>query len=119
MSSTASGLPRTDVTAPAYVDDGESLLDVDIDDLPDHPWRKAGTVLSDYFNYGFDEATWKVYCARQKSGREEREKERELPFSVRIDSPLVHRGPYVSYRSLRRCRYKRPTRSCRSSSATP
>nr|XP_046196836.1 pre-mRNA 3'-end-processing factor FIP1-like [Oncorhynchus gorbuscha] len=30
------------------------------------PWRKPGADLSDYFNYGFNEDTWKGYCDKQK-----------------------------------------------------
>ncbi|KAI9596553.1 Fip1 motif-domain-containing protein, partial [Syncephalis fuscata] len=37
----------------------------------DRPWRKPGADLTDYFNYGFDESTWRMYCARQKQIREE------------------------------------------------
>ncbi|CAI4213123.1 unnamed protein product [Parascedosporium putredinis] len=42
-------------------------------DLPenDKPWRKPGTDLSDYFNYGFDEFTWALYASKQESVRAE------------------------------------------------
>lgn len=42
-------------------------------DLPDNekPWRKPGTDISDYFNYGFDEFTWALYAAKQESVRGE------------------------------------------------
>jgi pre-mRNA 3'-end-processing factor FIP1 len=42
-------------------------------DLPenDKPWRKPGTDISDYFNYGFDEFTWALYAAKQESVRGE------------------------------------------------
>lgn len=42
-------------------------------DLPenDKPWRKPGTDLSDYFNYGFDEFTWAMYAAKQENVRGE------------------------------------------------
>ncbi|KYK61966.1 Pre-mRNA polyadenylation factor Fip1 [Drechmeria coniospora] len=42
-------------------------------DLPDNdkPWRKPGTDISDYFNYGFDEFTWALYAAKQESTRGE------------------------------------------------
>lgn len=33
--------------------------------LEEKPWRRPGTDLSDYFNYGFDEFTWMAYCNRQ------------------------------------------------------
>ena len=42
-------------------------------DLTDHdkPWRRPGTDISDYFNYGFDEFTWALYAAKQESLRGE------------------------------------------------
>lgn len=48
------------------------LTDVDFDaDLAEHtkPWRLPGTDQSEYFNYGFDEFTWAMYCLRQKDMR--------------------------------------------------
>ncbi|XP_041862734.1 pre-mRNA 3'-end-processing factor FIP1 isoform X2 [Melanotaenia boesemani] len=29
------------------------------------PWMRPGAKISDYFNYGFDEATWSAYCKKQ------------------------------------------------------
>ena len=45
----------------------------DATDLPDSdkPWRKPGTDLSDYFNYGFDEFTWALYAQKQEALRAE------------------------------------------------
>lgn len=37
-----------------------TAFDVDIDMLEDKPWRKPGVDISDYFNYGFDEHSWRV-----------------------------------------------------------
>lgn len=37
----------------------------------DKPWRKPGTDISDYFNYGFDEFTWAMYAAKQENMRAE------------------------------------------------
>ncbi|EPR79956.1 pre-mRNA polyadenylation factor fip1 [Spraguea lophii 42_110] len=51
--------------------DGTKLFDFEIDNLEDKPWRKPGADITDYFNYGFDEVTWKLYCAKQKNIREE------------------------------------------------
>ncbi|KAI5301042.1 cleavage polyadenylation factor subunit fip1 [Ascosphaera pollenicola] len=59
-----------DVNAnPVYPPANKPILSVDPDaDLPgdDKPWRKPGTDLSDYFNYGFDEFTWASYCLKQQ-----------------------------------------------------
>uniref|UniRef100_A0A0N4ZNS0 Pre-mRNA 3'-end-processing factor FIP1 n=1 Tax=Parastrongyloides trichosuri TaxID=131310 RepID=A0A0N4ZNS0_PARTI len=48
---------------------GESIYDSDINNIEDKPWRKPGTDLSDYFNYGFIEETWNLYCERQRKLR--------------------------------------------------
>jgi hypothetical protein len=37
-----------------------SAFDVDIDQLEEHPWRNKNVDILDYFNYGFNETTWKV-----------------------------------------------------------
>lgn len=69
-------------------DDSESksepqpIIDVDLDSIEDKKWRKPGAYLSDYFNYGFDEATWKEWCAKQHTMRKERDRDRENPFHV-------------------------------------
>ncbi|KAI8956545.1 Fip1 motif-domain-containing protein [Daldinia sp. FL1419] len=59
---------------PVYKPVGKPITQVNIDeDLPenDKPWRKPGTDLSDYFNYGFDEFTWALYAAKQDNVRSE------------------------------------------------
>ncbi|KAK9496747.1 hypothetical protein O3M35_013033 [Rhynocoris fuscipes] len=40
-----------------------------IDALEEKPWRKPGADITDYFNYGFNEETWRAYCERQKQMR--------------------------------------------------
>lgn len=37
----------------------------------DRPWKAAGQDVSDYFNYGFNEVTWRIYCLKQKALRED------------------------------------------------
>lgn len=37
----------------------------------DKPWRRPGSDISDYFNYGFDEFTWVSYCLKQQEVRKE------------------------------------------------
>ncbi|XP_035997575.1 uncharacterized protein fip1l1a [Fundulus heteroclitus] len=32
--------------------------------VEERPWRKSGADISDYFNYGFDEESWKAYCRK-------------------------------------------------------
>lgn len=34
--------------------------------MSDKPWRKPGSDISDWFNYGFDEISWEAYCYRRR-----------------------------------------------------
>jgi len=38
----------------------------DVDFPSESPWRKPGSDITDYFNYGFDEFTWATYCLKQE-----------------------------------------------------
>jgi hypothetical protein len=48
-----------------------SAFETDIDLLEDKPWRNQDSNISDYFNYGFNEETWRMYCAKVASLRTE------------------------------------------------
>ncbi|XP_073722092.1 pre-mRNA 3'-end-processing factor FIP1 isoform X1 [Misgurnus anguillicaudatus] len=54
-----------DLEAPGSIN-GVPVLEVDMESFEEKPWRKPGADLSDYFNYGFNEDTWKAYCEKQK-----------------------------------------------------
>ncbi|MDI1486518.1 MAG: hypothetical protein OHK93_005749 [Ramalina farinacea] len=66
---------NVDVDAkPIYEPSAKPITEVDMDaDFPedDKPWRRPGTDMTDYFNYGFDEFTWANYCLKQQSLRKE------------------------------------------------
>ncbi|CAG8979888.1 hypothetical protein HYALB_00002662 [Hymenoscyphus albidus] len=66
---------KIDVNAkPIYEPAGKPITQVNIDeDLNenDKPWRRPGTDVSDYFNYGFDEFTWALYASKQDTLRAE------------------------------------------------
>lgn len=47
-----------DPPPPAY----RNIYDVNIDKLEEKPWRIPGVDITDYFNFGFNENTWKEYC---------------------------------------------------------
>jgi pre-mRNA 3'-end-processing factor FIP1 len=55
------GGPTVDASA-VGVFNGQSILEVDLSALADKPWRRPGSDLSDWFNYGFDELSWEAYC---------------------------------------------------------
>lgn len=46
--------------------DGQGIYDFEIDNMEEKPWDKPGADITDYFNYGFNEHTWKKYCAAQR-----------------------------------------------------
>jgi pre-mRNA 3'-end-processing factor FIP1 len=55
---------------PVHPVTGKPILSTDFDtDFPTEsskPWRKPGSDVTDYFNYGFDEFTWASYCLKQQ-----------------------------------------------------
>ncbi|XP_042168330.1 pre-mRNA 3'-end-processing factor FIP1-like isoform X1 [Oncorhynchus tshawytscha] len=58
-------LKGVDLEAPGNIN-GVPVVEVDMETFEEKPWRKPGADLSDYFNYGFNEDTWKGYCDKQK-----------------------------------------------------
>ncbi|KAJ5256860.1 hypothetical protein N7478_012964 [Penicillium angulare] len=59
---------------PLHPSTGKTIMATDMDtDFPtdDKPWRRPGSDISDYFNYGFDEFTWVSYCLKQQEVRKE------------------------------------------------
>ncbi|KAE8356347.1 Fip1 motif-domain-containing protein, partial [Aspergillus coremiiformis] len=61
-------------TNPTHPATGKPILSTDMDaDFPedDKPWRRPGSDISDYFNYGFDEFTWASYVLKQQELRKE------------------------------------------------
>ncbi|KAI0800598.1 Fip1 motif-domain-containing protein [Fomes fomentarius] len=57
--------PSIDPNAPGVMD-GRSILEVDLNALAEKPWRRPGSDISDWFNYGFDEISWEAYCYRRR-----------------------------------------------------
>ncbi|PYH42302.1 cleavage polyadenylation factor subunit FIP1 [Aspergillus saccharolyticus JOP 1030-1] len=59
---------------PVHPTTGKPILLTDMDaDFPedDKPWRRPGSDITDYFNYGFDEFTWASYVLKQQELRKE------------------------------------------------
>jgi pre-mRNA 3'-end-processing factor FIP1 len=46
--------------------DGRSILELDLSALAEKQWRRPGSDISDWFNYGFDELSWEAYCYRRR-----------------------------------------------------
>lgn len=57
--------PKIDPSMPGTLD-GRSILDVDLGAMAEKPWRRSGSDISDWFNYGFDEISWEAYCYRRR-----------------------------------------------------
>ncbi|CDO73408.1 hypothetical protein BN946_scf185013.g42 [Trametes cinnabarina] len=57
--------PTIDPTVPGTID-GRSILEYDLNAMAEKPWRRPGSDLSDWFNYGFDEVSWEAYCYRRR-----------------------------------------------------
>lgn len=74
--------PKIDVDAkPIYEPAGKPITQVNIDeDLPenDKPWRRPGTDITDYFNYGFDEFTWALYASKQETIKSESQTNKKM-----------------------------------------
>lgn len=45
------------------------ITELSLDELKDKPWRLPGADISDYFNFGFDEISWRAYCAKNEKLR--------------------------------------------------
>ncbi|KAL8906281.1 MAG: hypothetical protein Q9171_006326 [Xanthocarpia ochracea] len=64
-----------DVNAkPVHRPTGKPITEVDMDadfSEDEKPWRRPGTDMTDFFNYGFDEFTWASYCLKQDTLRKE------------------------------------------------
>ncbi|KAJ3092953.1 cleavage polyadenylation factor subunit fip1 [Quaeritorhiza haematococci] len=58
--------------------EGKDIYDVDLESFDEKPWRKPGADITDYFNFGFNEQTWKAYCTKQKQMREEQNMQRRI-----------------------------------------
>jgi pre-mRNA 3'-end-processing factor FIP1 len=50
---------------------GKDAYELNLENLDEKPWKKPGADLTDYFNYGFNEHTWKQYCQKQLALRAE------------------------------------------------
>jgi len=49
---------------------GVPIYDYDIEIMcEERPWRIPGADMTDYFNYGFNETSWKAYCDKQSRVR--------------------------------------------------
>ncbi|KAJ7103162.1 hypothetical protein B0H15DRAFT_196969 [Mycena belliarum] len=57
--------PAIDPNATGMME-GRPIIDVDLSSMTDKQWRRPGSDVSDWFNYGFDELSWEAYCYRRR-----------------------------------------------------
>lgn len=57
--------PAIDPTVPGTFE-GRTVFDIDMANLEPKPWRRPGSDIGDWFNYGFDEISWEAYCYRRR-----------------------------------------------------
>lgn len=57
--------PVIDPTATGMLE-GRPVFEVDMAALAEKAWRRPGSDISDWFNYGFDEISWEAYCYRRR-----------------------------------------------------
>lgn len=51
--------------------EGKPITQINLQDLKEKPWRQPGADVSEYFNFGFNELTWTMYCAKQDKLRQQ------------------------------------------------
>lgn len=85
-----------------------NIYDFDLDTIKDKPWLKPGADITDYFNYGFTEKTWRKYCDMQRENRAfvSREAPDDRPYvDTRYDEKKDDR--YFKRRRIDEDRYNR------------
>lgn len=59
--------PHIDPTEPGIEQSsGLPIFEVDMENFTEKNWRRPGSDVSDWFNYGFDEISWEAYCVRRR-----------------------------------------------------
>ena len=84
------------------------IIDADLDDdtlFEDRPWRRPGADPTDYFNFGFDEQSWREYCSKQRTLREEQATKKRIGLVLDAGAPSamakgLHLGPGGSFQGM-------------------
>jgi hypothetical protein len=85
-------LPRLPQVPDMIPDNGDypRVYDIDMDSLTERPWLNPGADITDWFNYGFNEDTWKEYCVRQVNTRIQIS--RQSKIKVHESHPMIRPG---------------------------
>jgi len=73
-----------------------------LDFLEEQPWRFPGADITDYFNYGFTEESYRIYAARQQAFRMEHSMQGKIQVfdsSNGTPQPAQPQDPYVTFLS--------------------
>ncbi|TYG99591.1 hypothetical protein ES288_A10G206900v1 [Gossypium darwinii] len=64
-----------------------TILDVNIDAFEEKAWRHASADMSDFFNYGFNEDSWKEYCNSLEKLGQQTSRQARIPshYSSKLD----------------------------------
>ncbi|KAJ2849975.1 cleavage polyadenylation factor subunit fip1 [Coemansia brasiliensis] len=69
------------------------LFTIDIDMLEEKPWRQPGADITDYFNFGFSEEAWKLYCVKQQDLRTKFSMHNMMPhMMMHMGNPAMFQG---------------------------
>ncbi|KAJ4845611.1 hypothetical protein Tsubulata_005746 [Turnera subulata] len=87
----------------------KTIFDVDIDGFEEKPWKYPGVDMSDFFNFGLNEESWKDYCKQleqhrlettmqskirvYESGRAEQDYDPDLPPELAAATTGIHEVP--------------------------
>ncbi|XP_058076970.1 FIP1[V]-like protein [Magnolia sinica] len=56
-----------------------TILDVGIETFERKPWRHPGVDITDFFNFGLDEESWKNYCKSMENFRQQTTMQTKIP----------------------------------------
>ncbi|MCO5568070.1 hypothetical protein L7F22_021765 [Adiantum nelumboides] len=93
-----------------------TVFEIDLDSFDEKPWRQSAVDISDFFNFGFDETTWKEYCKQlaqlrlestmqskirvYESGRNEQDYDPDLPAELAAAAGLQEAGEKIQQRLM-------------------
>ncbi|KAJ2830315.1 cleavage polyadenylation factor subunit fip1 [Coemansia erecta] len=75
---------------------GLDMFTIDIDMLDEKPWRQPGADITDYFNFGFSEEAWKLYCVKQQDLRTKFNMNKMMPhmMMMQMGNPGMYPNMY-------------------------
>lgn len=81
VSSIGIELPKNPILPP---DEKKVIFDHDPEDLEDQSWSKPGADISEWFNFGLNAQTWRMYCRQQRLLR------KQMRIAQQLDQQQQH-----------------------------